>query len=158
MKNIFYFMLKDLFVLEIFTFLSWLFSYEQKRFDKKVKVNSKIYDITDWTTNNYNTHIAQYHKNKGDQAMKFGQFKEYNVGYIFLQKLCKNSFLEKLYIRQKGMVSTLVLINFGRPPFGHTIKTNFITFLIFIKGHKTSFSTTFCVWFFKKNISHVIFY
>ena len=28
----------------------------------KAKVNFKIYDVTDWTTNNYNTHIAQYLK------------------------------------------------------------------------------------------------
>ena len=46
-----------------FTFLSWLFGYEEKRSDKKVKINSKIYDVTVWTTNNYNTHIAQYLKN-----------------------------------------------------------------------------------------------
>ena len=25
---------------------------------KKAKVNFKIYDITDWEANNYNTHIA----------------------------------------------------------------------------------------------------
>ena len=62
-KNAFYFMLKALFVFEIFTFLSWLFGYVEKRLDKKVMVNFKIYDFTDWTRNNYNTHIAQYIKN-----------------------------------------------------------------------------------------------
>ena len=46
-----------------YTFLSWLLGYVEKRFDKKVKVNSKIYDVTDWTTNKYNKHIAQYLKN-----------------------------------------------------------------------------------------------
>ena len=30
--------------------------------DKKTKINFKIYDITDWMTNNYNTYIAQYLK------------------------------------------------------------------------------------------------
>ena len=50
----------------------------------------------------------------------------------------------------------------------YTIKTNLITFqtvgpeicsiLIFIKRSGTSVSTTYCVWFFKKNISHVIFF
>ena len=30
--------------------------------DKKAMVNFKIYYVTDWTTNNYNTHIAQYLK------------------------------------------------------------------------------------------------
>ena len=60
MKNAFNFMLKALFVLDICTFLSGLFGYVEKRLDEKVKVNSKIYDITYWTTNNYNTNIAQY--------------------------------------------------------------------------------------------------
>ena len=54
-------MLKTLFVLEIFKFLSWIFGYVEKRLDKKVKVNFKIYDVTDWT-NNYNTNIIEYHK------------------------------------------------------------------------------------------------
>ena len=45
-------MLKALFVLEIFTFLPCLFGYVEKRLGKKVKVNSKIYDFTDWATNN----------------------------------------------------------------------------------------------------------
>ena len=30
----------------------------------KAKLNFKIYDVTDWTTNNYNTHIAQYLQRK----------------------------------------------------------------------------------------------
>ena len=50
-KNVFYFMLKALFVLKIFTFLSWLFGYVGKWLDKKAVVNFKIYDVTDWTTN-----------------------------------------------------------------------------------------------------------
>ena len=51
MKNDFYFLLKlkALLVLEIFTFLSWLFAYVEKRFDKKAMVNFNIYDVTDWT-------------------------------------------------------------------------------------------------------------
>ena len=31
-----------------------------KRFDKKAKVYFKIYNVTNWKTGNYNTHIAQY--------------------------------------------------------------------------------------------------
>ena len=30
-------------------------------------VSFKIYDVTDWTTNNYNTHIAQYLKKQKQQ-------------------------------------------------------------------------------------------
>ena len=54
MKNAFYFMLKALFVLQIFT----LFGYVEKRLDKKVDVNFKIYDVTDWATNNYNIYFS----------------------------------------------------------------------------------------------------
>ena len=62
MKNVFYFMLKALFVLE-FTFLFWLFGYVERQLDKKrLMVNFKIYDFTEWTANNYNTHITQYLK------------------------------------------------------------------------------------------------
>ena len=57
MKNAFYFMLKAPFILEIFVFLS---DFLGTPLDKKV--NFKIYDITDWTKNNYNTHITQYLK------------------------------------------------------------------------------------------------
>ena len=56
-KNAFYFMLKALFVLEIFTFLSGTFCYVEKRLDKKGIVNFKTQGITDWATNNYNTHL-----------------------------------------------------------------------------------------------------
>ena len=62
MKNAFYFMLKSLFVLEMVTVLSCDFGYVEKWLDKKAMVNFKIYDVTDWTANNYNTHTAQYLK------------------------------------------------------------------------------------------------
>ena len=60
MKYAFYYILKGLFVLKIFKFLSWLFGHGEKRLYQKDKVNFKIYDVTAWLTNNYNTHIAQY--------------------------------------------------------------------------------------------------
>ena len=68
-------MLKVLVVLEISTCIFVLnFGNVEKRLDKKAKVNFKIYDITDWTTNNCNTHIAQYLRLlfKPNQAIKFG--------------------------------------------------------------------------------------
>ena len=58
----FLFHVKALFILTIFTFLSWVFGYVEKRFDNKAMVNFKIYDIADWITNDYNTHIDQYLK------------------------------------------------------------------------------------------------
>ena len=54
MKNVFYFM--------IFTVLSELSGYAEEHLDEKAKINLKIYDVKDWTTNNYNIHIAQYLK------------------------------------------------------------------------------------------------
>ena len=43
-------------------------------------VNFKIFDVTDWKTNNYNTHIAQYLK---EATMKFVELIEYNMENIF---------------------------------------------------------------------------
>ena len=53
-------MLLALFVLQIFTFLSRPFGYDLKRLDKKALGHFKIYDVMDWTVNNYSTHTAQY--------------------------------------------------------------------------------------------------
>ena len=58
-ENAFYFILKALFILQIFKFLSSIFWSCRKRFDEKAKVNFRIYE---WETNSYNTHIAQYLK------------------------------------------------------------------------------------------------
>ena len=57
-------MLKVLSFLKIFALVAWLFGYAEKRLDKKktLRVNFKIYDVTDWTRNNCNTNVAQYHK------------------------------------------------------------------------------------------------
>ena len=60
MKNAFYLTLKVLFVLKTFKFLSWLSGHVEKRLDLDDKSNFKIYDVTTWETNNYNTHIVQY--------------------------------------------------------------------------------------------------
>ena len=49
-KNAFYFILKALFILKIFTFLSWLFGHVEKL------------DVTIWFTKNCNTYIDQYLK------------------------------------------------------------------------------------------------
>ena len=59
MEIAFHFMLKVRFILEIFTFLSSIFDYGEKRLDKKTMINFNMYDVTDWITNNYKTQIAQ---------------------------------------------------------------------------------------------------
>ena len=51
-EECFYFMIKALFVLEILPCLFRLFGYKENRLDQKYYVNYKIYDVTDWTTNN----------------------------------------------------------------------------------------------------------
>ena len=56
-------MSKAPFILKMFKFVCPdFFGHVGKRLDEKAKVNFKIYEATDWETNNYNTHTAQYLK------------------------------------------------------------------------------------------------
>ena len=89
MKNVFYFMLKARFVLEIFTFLFWLFGYVEKRLDKKTTVNFKFYVITDWKTLITIHILPNITGSKGNQVIKFDQLIKYSVRNIFLQKLSR---------------------------------------------------------------------
>ena len=57
MKNTFYFTSKALFILKIFKFLSLIFDPTLKWLDLKDEVNLKLYDVTVWLTNYFNTHI-----------------------------------------------------------------------------------------------------
>ena len=86
MKNAFYFILKVLFVLKIFEFLSWFFGYVGKRFDKKAKFNFKFYDFTDWTANKHKHILSNIFRIVCNQAIKFGQLLEYNTRSTFLEK------------------------------------------------------------------------
>ena len=61
MENTFYFTVKTRFVLKMYVFVL-TFCYVEKRLDEKLKVIFKNYDIINWETNNYNTHITQYLK------------------------------------------------------------------------------------------------
>ena len=58
-EKYFFVILKAYFIPEIFKVLSWHFGYVEKWLDKNGKVNFKILDVTDCTTNNYNTHILK---------------------------------------------------------------------------------------------------
>ena len=60
MEKAYYFMTKALFVLKIFTFLSWYLDHVPKRLDKEGKIN--FCDVTAWLTNNCKTHDTQYLK------------------------------------------------------------------------------------------------
>ena len=55
MKNAFYFILKALFVLKIFTFLSYVLVMWKKQLNYKEKVNFSICDVKAWLKSNYNT-------------------------------------------------------------------------------------------------------
>ena len=112
MKNSFYFMLKALFVLKIPKSLPWYFGYVKKWLDNKAKVNFEIYDVADWQTNNYTTHIAQYLKKwrqSGNEIWLDNRIKhEYHFSLKFMQKMRKGDWLQtsscffkKLYIMSK---------------------------------------------------------
>ena len=70
MKNVFYFIIKALFVLKIFKFLSYSFVMFKKPRDQKDKVNFKIYDDTACSINYYKTHCPVSQEIKGNQVMK----------------------------------------------------------------------------------------
>ena len=129
--------------------------------------NFKIYDVTTWLTNNCNTYIAQYSRSKSNQAMKFGQLIEYIKRNSFLQKSCRKwgreissrSFLVfNKALNEVQVACSLLLIHFDK-----LYKTlnywsrDMLNFDFLDKGLGKSFYTAFCVWFFKKNVSHVLF-
>ena len=109
-------------------------------------------------------------RSKGNQAIKFSHLIAYKVRNIFLQKSCRKCeretsprlpFLQKKRASSEVKTSSQHLDTWTlRTRLGHIITTKFITFqnvhpaicsiLIFIKGIRTRF--------FKKNISHFIFY
>ena len=67
---------------------------QKKQLDQKDEVNFKMYDVTNWLTNNYNKHIAQnLMKQRQSEneicSINIVQFIEYNKRNIFPQKLCR---------------------------------------------------------------------
>ena len=64
--------------------MSWLFGHIEKRL-------RKIYDVTTWERNNFNTHIlSNISRRKDNQTVKFGQFIEYIIRNIFLKNHTQN--------------------------------------------------------------------
>ena len=63
-NNSFNFMVKALFILKIFKFLSSVFGQVEKRLDKKGKANFKIYDIMTLLTNHCNAYCPRSNKVK----------------------------------------------------------------------------------------------
>ena len=62
----------------------------------------KIYDVTDWTRNNYNI-LPNILRSKGNQTMKFGQIIEYNTINIFLEKPSANHGGEDPFIKKSKL-------------------------------------------------------
>ena len=57
-----------------------------KRLDKKAKINFRIYDVANWET--IRIHILpNISRSTGNRTIKFCQLTEYNMRYIFLEKL-----------------------------------------------------------------------
>ena len=110
-KNVFLFHLRSFFrSQDFYIFVLTFWSCRKKRLIRKTRFQSfKVYDVTTWLTNFYNTHIAQYRRSKGYQTKKVGQEIEYNKRNIFLHKSCRKCgrdifpdlllFFKKLYIK-----------------------------------------------------------
>ena len=86
MENVFNFMLIAFFVLEIFTFLSWLFGYVERQLGK-----SNLLWTSKFMTSKTGQQIItiqilpNFWRSKGNQAMKFGQLIKYKKRNIFLK-------------------------------------------------------------------------
>ena len=85
-KNALYFMRTALFALGVFTFLSCLFGYVEKRLEKKLRL------ISQFMTSLTGQQIIKIHifpnisTSKDNQTMKVGHLIEYKVRNIFLEK------------------------------------------------------------------------
>ena len=82
-------------MLQLFLFLRYLnfcpefCGHVGERPDKKVKINFKINDVTDWEMNNCNTHIVQYLKKQGQSENEIWSCNRiYIMRNIFLKKSC----------------------------------------------------------------------
>ena len=122
--------------------------------------------------------LSNISRTEDNQSMKFGQLIECNVRNIFLQKLCRKwhrvSSSRPLFVFYKASYEVkasdqhLSFNVFWWYSIWTTIKTSSIKLqtvdpeicliLIFKKRPVTGFSNPFCVRFYNKNISHVIFY
>ena len=123
MKNAFYFILKALFSLKLFRFLSWILGH--------IKENGLIRNIrliSEFMTSQTGQQTIAIHillsisRSKGNQTMKPGQLIEYNKIIIVLQKSCRKwgretssrplfVFLKKHYMTPKQVVCSLVSIS-----------------------------------------------
>ena len=86
MKNASYFMLKALFVLEIFTFCQDFFGHVKNGFLRKLRLISKfMISETGQRTITIDV-LPNISKSKDNQSMNFGQLIEYNIRNNFFKK------------------------------------------------------------------------
>ena len=71
------------------------FGHVVKQLDKKTTINFKIYDVTIWKTNNYNTDIPQYHKKLRQPDNKIKIFFMKNNTQNMVGKLVEDTFYKK---------------------------------------------------------------
>ena len=117
--------------------------------------------------------LSNISRTEDNQSIKFGQLIEYNVPNIFSQKLCR---------KWRRESSCRPLFSFYKASYDVKASDQHLSFNVLwhnliwtysknkqykisncrsrdmFKRSVTSFSNPFCVWFFNKNISHVIFY
>ena len=85
MKNAFYFILKALFVLKLFTFLSRLFwSCRKNGLIRKLRLISKFMTSQPGLQTIAIHILPNISQSKGNQTMKFGQLMEYNKRPLFI--------------------------------------------------------------------------
>ena len=167
-KNVFYFLLKSLFVLKIFKFLSWLFWLCKKWLDEKTKVSKFMTSQTGILT--ITTRIlSNFSWSKSSQTMKFILLIEYKMKNIFLKKSSPNSFNKNqnwayrwinILKRYKFCCCDMSKSNSKCPSVKVLTTCFYLTWrLFFFKGRsRTSLPVKFSAWFLKKNISHFICY
>ena len=118
-------------------------------------------------------------RSRQNQAIKFGQVVEYNNRNIFPQKSCRKwsretssrplFLFKKLYeVKASGLELLVLQLQYISIVLDFEYNKNklYKTSLLIHryaqffcrKGFGNNFSTTFCLWFFMQNISHVIFY
>ena len=123
------------------------------------KVIFKIYDVTTWLTSSYNMYMLIISRSKGNEGIKFGQLIEYKK-YFFYQKsrtkLARETSSKPLFVFLKA--SYEIKANGLQPSNFRQLIQRCVQFLFFRKGPGFNFPTTFCVWFFKKNVSYFMFY
>ena len=86
MKNAFYFILKALFVLKIFQFLSRHFGHLENGFIRKIMLISKIITSKPGKLTNALYMLFNISRSKRNQTINFGQLIEHSMTNIFLDK------------------------------------------------------------------------